>query len=427
MKKNKYNISIIGTGFVGLVSSAVFAHLGHNVLGIDIDEKKIQSIKKGKVPFFEPKLEDLLKQGLKNKNLDFTTDFSKIKDSDIIIISVGTPKGKDGHVDLSFVFSAFESILPFAKKDAIVAIKSTVPPDTISKIKQKFNKQIQEKNLHLVYLPEFLKEGSAVDDTLFPDRIVIGSNDKYAIDILKDLHKPLSKNILVVKPESSQLIKYTANSYLALRITYINEIADICEKVGADIQEVIKGIGYDKRIGHHYWYPGLGYGGSCFPKDVKELALLSKDIGLKNNIIQKIDEINSKRIDKIIKKIERIIGSFENKTIAILGLSFKPNTNDTREAPAVHIIPKLLDKKAKIKAYDPMAHIDIKDNNYTQKQSIEKTIENADIIFILIEWPEIINYNFPYTNKKVIFFDSRNQFNKQDIEKKGYKYIGIGR
>ncbi len=431
------NLTIIGTGFVGVVSAAVFAKLGNQVIGLDIDQNKVNSLKMGQVPFYEPQLEELLLAQQKKGTLTFTTNYqTAISSADLVIIAVGTPSAADEQADLRYIWAAARSLAPHLKENAIVAIKSTVPPGTLDQVKIEVDQTRAEESLpkikyYLASLPEFLKEGSAVADTLHPDRIVIGATDGLVFETLEKLHQPLKAPVVKMTPASAQMCKYTANSYLATRITFINQIADLCEQNQADINEVITGIGYDERIGHHYWYPGLGYGGSCFPKDVKELAAYSRSVGEHDNLLNKINSLNKNRIPKIINRLNREIDGFKDKTVAILGLSFKPNTDDTREAPASKIVPLLLEKEATINSYDPMATWEpqTKNGHYTQVQSIKKACQQAQVIMALVEWPQITEYDFSQVKqvRDQFFFDARNQFNPQKMTQSGYHYIGIGR
>jgi UDPglucose 6-dehydrogenase len=423
-------VTVIGTGFVGVVSAAVYASFGHQVIGLDIDEKKIKLLKNGQVPFYEPDLQDLLIQQLKSGKLQFTTSYQKaIEEAEIIVIAVGTPSAADGTADLRFVFASAQSLAPYLKANAIIVIKSTVPPGTLEKTLAIVREKTQV-HCYGASLPEFLREGSAVYDTLHPDRIVIGAEDDFVFDKLQELHRTLNAPVIRCKIASAQMAKYTANSYLATRITFINEIANLCEKNGADIEEVIQAIGYDKRIGQHYWYPGLGYGGSCFPKDVKELAAYSRSIGEEGNLLNRVNEINENRIFRLLNRFMQETNGFENKTVAVLGLSFKPNTDDTREAPATKIIPFLSQHFAKVRSYDPMAKY-LPSGNEVQKQfaSIEEACKGADIIMAVIEWPEIVHFDFSKvkSNKLQFFIDCRNQFAVEQIKNWQYRYIGIGK
>ena len=428
------NLTVIGTGFVGVVTAGVFASFGNDVYGLDIDNRKIEKLKQSKVPFFEPDLETLIRKQLRSKHLKFTTSYpNAVSQADVIMIAVGTPSAPDGQADLKFVYAAAESIAPHLKQNAIVVIKSTVPPGTNSQIKKRIEK-FSDKKFYIASVPEFLREGTAVQDTLHPDRIVIGASEKFAQQKLQQLHEPLNSPILFVSPESAQMAKYSANSYLATRITFINQIADLCEKNGADVEEVIGAIGLDKRIGSHYWYPGFGYGGSCFPKDVKELAAYSRSVGEHDNLLNRISEINDQRVYKLMEKYGKIVGTWEGKNVAILGLSFKKDTDDTREAPSLKVIPYLTAKNAKVFGFDPMAQInqDVLDQNgknFQQLPTIKQVVKNADVIIALVEWPEIVKFNFVKTKEKQKqwFIDARNQFDPVALKKAGYQYISVGR
>ena len=426
-------ICIIGTGFVGVVSAAVYASLGNQVIGLDIDQDKIDKLKNGEIPFYEPDLKELLLEQQQAKKLSFTTSYQEaISQSEVIIIAVGTPSAPDETADLRFVMKSAESLAPHLQKNAIVSIKSTVPPGTLEKVVNKIKEQTRVK-FYGASLPEFLREGSAVHDTLHPDRIVIGAEDEFVFNTLDQLHQAFNAPIIHCGVASAQMAKYTANTYLATRITFINEIANLCQKNGADIEEVINIIGLDQRIGQHYWYPGLGYGGSCFPKDVKELAAYSRTVGEEGNLMNKINEINKQRIFDLLINFEKKVESFADKKIAVLGLSFKPNTDDMREAPSTKVIPYLLSKGAQIKSYDPMANYEQftqeKYQNHQQVASVEEAIKDADAIFLLVEWPEVIK--FPYeefkNKKEQTIFDCRNQLDPAKIKKAGYQYQGIGR
>lgn len=416
-------IACIGTGFVGVVSAAVFAKLGNEVVGLDVDEKKIASLKHGIVPFFEPGLQELLVETQKSGNLTFTTDYaSAISGSDIVMIMVGTPSAPDGQADLKYVMAAAESVAPHLKNNAILIVKSTVPPGTNAKVRAVVETKTKVK-FDMASLPEFLKEGTAVADTLHPDRVVIGATDENTIKILKELHTPLTTNFVVMRPESAQMCKYAANNYLATRITFINQIADLCEENGADIEEVIRGIGQDKRIGSHYWYPGLGYGGSCFPKDVKEIAAYARAIGEDKSLFIKLDDLNEKRINKLMTNYSKLVGGFEGKTIAVLGLSFKPNTNDTRVAPALKVIPWLTEHGAKVRTADPKVEADTTDPYLAAK--------DAQVIILLVEWDEYKKLDLlklaGLMQSPKYFIDTRNQYSAAQVKAAGLQYKGIGR
>lgn len=427
-------ITVIGTGFVGVVTASVFSSFGNTVIGLDVDKQKIEKLKKSQVPFYEPGLEELLKEQQLKGTLTFTTDYKEaISQSDIIMLAVGTPSTPEGGADLKYLEAATGSLAPHIKEGAVIAVKSTVPPGTLAHLEDVLDKHTDKKH-YVVSLPEFLKEGTAVEDTLHPDRVVIGATDPVAFKILRELHQPLNAPIFEVSPESAQMAKYTANAYLATRITFINQIADLCEKNGADIQEVISVIGKDKRIGEHYWYPGLGYGGSCFPKDVKELAHYSRSVNEGNNIFNKIAAINEERPQVLLQKYEKFVGGWQGKTVAVLGLSFKPNTDDMREAPSTKVIPLLLENGAVVKAYDPQAievaqQIFKKDKNLQYSLSVKEAVEDADVIMALIEWSQIVSFDYQgaKTNKPQVIIDVRNQLDADALTKAGFTYVGIGR
>jgi len=428
------NITVIGTGFVGVTTSAVYAKFRNNVIGLDVDESKVTSLNKGKVPFFEPKLEELLKSGLEKKKLHFTTSYEEaISDADVVLIAVGTPSRPDGSINLDYVKASAKEAAPYLKEDAILVIKSTVLPGTLEQVKP-IVKKLTAKKIHYASLPEFLKEGTAVDDTLYPDRIAIGVEDDFSWEKLSKLHEPFKAPMVRVRPASAQLAKYASNDYLALRIVYANVLADVCEQSGADIDEVLEIMGHEKRIGSHYWYPGLGYGGSCFPKDVKALAAFVDEYeSPERNLFRFINKLNVKRPADVVENLENVTGKLKGKKVAVLGLAFKPNTDDQREAPALFLIPLLLGKGASVAAYDPMvkkiASDKIsEDKNYEQVRSIKAAITDADVVIALIEWPEITDYKFKNTaDKQVVFLDARNQFDQEAITKAGYTYLGIGR
>lgn len=434
------NITIIGTGFVGVVSSAVFASFGHHVYGLDVDAKKIEKLNHAHIPFYEPGLEELVKQGREKKKLEFTTDYKKaIEHADVILIAVGTPSAPDGQADLSYVFASSKSLAPYLKEGAIVAIKSTVPPGTCDKVEE-IIKLHAKHAFSVASLPEFLREGSAVEDTLHPDRVIVGATEAGVVETLRELHRSFEAPVVVMRPESAQMCKYTSNAYLATRITFINQIANLCEVNGANVLEVIKGIGYDKRIGSHYWYPGFGYGGSCFPKDVKELAAYARAVGHEDNLMVTVSELNEERIPKMLDAFEKKAGGFSGKHIAVLGLSFKPNTDDMREAPSLKVVPVLLAKGAVVTAYDPMANDAArvyfatqgeKENAvFTIVSSWQEALRDVDGVIVLVEWPMLTSIQpqefASHMKKGAFFIDARDQFDKHACVKAGLLYIGVG-
>lgn len=430
-------ITIIGTGFVGVVSAAVYASFGNQVIGLDIDERKVATLRQSKVPFYEPNLEALLKEQQDSGTLTFTADYQEaIKNADVIFIAVGTPSAPDGQADLKYVFMSAKSLAPYLKPHAIVVVKSTVPPGTLKEVSSIIS-EATSTPFYTASVPEFLREGSAVYDTLHPNRIVIGATETAVFEKLEELHAPLKAPMVRVKPESAQMAKYAANAYLATRITFINQIADLCERNGADVEDIIQAIGYDQRIGSHYWYPGLGYGGSCFPKDVKELAAYSKSIGESGNLFVKINQLNEERLVRLIHHFGEAVGGWSGKKIAFLGLSFKPNTDDMREAPSTKLIPALIMQGAEVMSFDPMAKPAAEQLNltttdlahYAQVETLEEACKTADVIFAAVEWPEIVSFNYQTVKSQQpqTFIDARNRFSPERVQAWGYNYVGIGR
>ena len=427
-------LAIIGTGYVGLVTSAIFADFGNQVIGLDIDAEKIKTLKRGKTPFYEPGLSDLLLRNQKAGRLKFTTDYSQaISQADVIFICVGTPSNDEGEADLSYVFAASRSLAPYLSSGAVVVIKSTVPPGTHLKIKQILDKKT-DKKYFLASVPEFLREGSALEDTIHPDRVIIGTDDPEVRKILLDLHRPINGKRILTDIISAQLIKYAANAFLASKISYANEIARLCDAYGANVIQVMEGIGEDKRIGKFFLHPGIGYGGSCFPKDVKAILAFGQKQKVDLNVIKGAHLTNQTQVDYFITKINRRIKSLKGKKIGVLGLAFKGNTDDIRESRALVLIQKLIDLGAKIYAYDPMAADNVK-KMYPQLKinyckSWQDTAENSDILIIATEWNEFKEIDLVHlshiSNLKYIF-DGRNILNPNKVKEAGLKYIGIGR
>lgn len=412
----------------GVVSSAVFASFGHTVYGLDVDQAKIESLSVGKVPFFEPDLEALVQKGLASGHLTFTTDYAAaIPTSEIIIIAVGTPSAPDGTADLQYVLAAVKSAAPFLADKTIVALKSTVPPGTNNKVEDIIRSR-NHNEVAVVSLPEFLREGVAVADTLHADRVVIGSTIPWATEKLLALHQPIRGERVIVSPESAQMAKYAANAYLAMRITFINQIADLCEKTGADVYEVIEAIGHDKRIGRHYWYPGLGYGGSCFPKDVKELAAVSRKLGEENSLLVLMDQINEARIHRKLEEYGELIGGWKNRQVTVLGLSFKPNTTDMREAPSLKVIPYLMEHKAIMKVYDPKAMDEARKiwPNLFYAHDLNEAVDQAEVVLILVEWPEFAAIDVSRMNPQGWIIDTRHVVNQALLANTAIQYLGIG-
>jgi len=438
------DISIIGTGYVGLVSGACFAEMGYKVTCVDIDDVKIKQLKNGKLPIYEPGLKKIVINNYDNGRLKFTTSIKEcLIDSDVVFIAVGTPMGEDGSADLQYVLGVAEGIGKNMQNDLIVVNKSTVPVGTAGKVRQTIKKELEKRNSNIsfdvVSNPEFLKEGAAVEDFMKPDRIVVGANNKASMQIMKELYRPFTmshERFIEMDISSAEITKYTANSMLATKISFMNEIARICEKVGADINKVRVGIGSDSRIGYHFIYPGTGYGGSCFPKDVKALIRTSEKNGVDPIILKSVENVNKKQkrilVDKIISRFGK---DLENKVFALWGLAFKPGTDDMREAPAITIVKELTKMGAKIKAYDPEATQQAKTYYLSDVENIEyfdskyDTLDDADAMLLVTEWKEFRNPDFSEIKKRLnspIIFDGRNQYKKEQMEIIDFEYYYIG-
>lgn len=425
-------IAVIGTGYVGLVTSAIMSKLGHQVVGLDIDNSKIKKLNLGKCPIYEPGLETLINKHL-NKNLTFTTSYPKaIKKAEVIFICVGTPPKKDGSYDSKFVFASALSIAKHLTNYAVVVIKSTVPPSTTKKVETIIKKNTKHK-FDVASVPEFLREGQAVNDALHPSRTVIGVKSKKAEKILKNVHQKLNSPFVIVSPGSAQLTKYASNAMLATRISFINAMANICDQVDADITDVSKGLGLDPRIGQSFLDAGLGYGGSCFPKDTWALISYASSLGYDFNFLKQVDQVNTDQIKYFVKKIQSAYpDGLRGKIITILGLSFKPNTDDLREARAIPLIKALLKLGAIVYAYDPISMPEAKTLLKKVKffEEPELALINSDGLVLVTEWQEFKDLNLKKIKNKMnqpIIFDGRNFFNPAKIKKLGFKYFGVGR
>ena len=427
-------ISVIGTGYVGLVTATCFADLGNTIIGVDIDEEKIKKLRKGISPIYEQGLTELLKKNLKDKHLEFTTDIGyAVKNSDIIYIAVGTPEGENGEADLSYLESAIDSISKYLDHEIIIVNKSTVPVGTGNYVKKMLlERKIDAKMFSVVSNPEFLKEGSAINDFMNPDRVVVGSDKKRALDIIADLYKPITENIIKTDILSAEMIKYASNAFLATKISFINEIANICDRVGANVIEVSKGMGLDKRIGNKFLNAGIGYGGSCFPKDTLALIDIAKKAGYYFNILNEVVNVNKKQREIFIEKIKKEFGTLKGKKFAIWGLAFKDNTDDMREAPSLDIIPYLMEEGAEVFAYDPIAMENAKKMlpkgvNYGNNRY--DILNNCDGLIILTDWKEFIEVDFKIISNKLknkVIIDGRNLYSREKIEAFDIKYIGMG-
>jgi len=426
------NLAVIGAGFAGLVTAAVFADFKNNVWVLEKDKKKIRTLLKGKVPFYEPGLEALVSKNIKAGRLHFSHDYAKvIPPSEIIFICVGTPN-KNGEVDLSALFEAGKSIAKNLKKETMIIIKSTVPPLTNQRLKDLI-KKFSKVHFHLVSIPEFLREGKAIEDTLFPDRLIIGCEDKLVIKKVLKLHQPITGQRLICSPESAQLIKYAANAFLATKISFANAIAVLSDKLDIKADDVSKGLGMDKRIGSQFLKPGLGYGGSCLPKDVRALISFSQKLGYNFHLLKSVERINNDRVDYFINKLKKVFkGSLRGKKIVILGLTFKPETSDVREARSIEVIKKLKQLKAEIRVCDPIA---IKKDKQMFKgvkffQNPYQALKGAEVLFLVTEWDEYKNLDFLRVKKvmkKLVVIDGRNVYNRAKLEKLGFVYLRLGK
>ncbi|HUV71543.1 MAG TPA: UDP-glucose/GDP-mannose dehydrogenase family protein [Clostridia bacterium] len=426
------NLAVIGAGYVGLVTAAVFADLGNQLWVVETDKEKIKKLKQGKVPFYEPGLEELLLKNFEQKRLKFTQSYSRaIPSSEVIFVCVGTPN-KKGKVDLSFVYGATKSIAGNLKKPAIVVIKSTVPPGINLKI-EKWMKRFTKLEFELVSVPEFLREGKALPDTFSPYRVVIGTGNKVAAEKLLRLHQGIEGERLICSSASAQLIKYASNAFLPTKISFANSIAVLADKFGANVDEVMKGLGMDARIGPDFLGAGLGYGGSCFPKDVAALISLSRKVGHNFRILKAVEKTNQAQINYFLKKISRLCGGeIKNKTLAVLGLAFKPGTSDMREACSLYLIKALQKLGAKVRASDPVAIEEAK----KELKGIGffadpyQALKGADALLLVTEWEEYRNLDFKKVREAMrtpIVVDGRNIYNKEKLEELGFAYEGIGK
>jgi UDPglucose 6-dehydrogenase len=435
-------ITIVGTGYVGLVSGACFAEVGIQVCCVDLNFNKINSLKNGILPIYEPGLEEIVKRNIAANRLTFTTDLGEsIQGSEVVFIAVGTPPGEDGSADLKYVLDVAEEIGSTITDFIVVVTKSTVPVTTGQKVKEAVQKGLDKRKSSLSFSvssnPEFLKEGAAVEDFLKPDRIVIGVEDDRAESILRRLYKPFQLNgdrMIFMDIPSAEMTKYAANAMLATKISFMNDIANLCERVGANASMVRKGIGSDPRIGTKFIYPGVGYGGSCFPKDVKAIIRTAKNYGYELKVLQAVEEVNENQKQVIVDKVISQFGSnLKGMTFALWGLSFKPNTDDMREAPALVIVNQLISLGAKIKAFDPVAMEEAKNQYLGEKVEYAKdgydACADADAILLITEWSEFRMPSWDVLSKLMkqkIVFDGRNLYDRKYLEELGFVYHGIG-
>lgn len=430
-------VTMIGSGYVGLVSGVCFADFGHHVVCVDLDSTKINNLKQGIIPIYEPGLDVLVRNNIDAGRLEFTTDLSSaVKNADTVFIAVGTPSRRgDGHADLSYVYAAAEQIADNIEKYTVVVTKSTVPVGTNRQVMEIIKKRNPNAEFDVASNPEFLREGSAIEDFKRPDRIVVGTLSEKAQTVMRDLYRPLFINetpILFSDPETAEMIKYAANAFLATKITFINEISDLCEKVGANVQQVSKGIGLDNRIGKKFLHAGPGYGGSCFPKDTLALAKIGQDYDSPIRIVETVIDINDKRKKAMaMRVINACGGDVKGKKIGILGVTFKPNTDDMRDAPSLDIIPVLQNAGAVVHAHDPEGMEAAKSllPNVSWCQSAYDACQDADVVCLITEWDiyrALDLEKIKSTMKKPVFVDLRNVYAKYDMPQKGFTYYGIG-
>ena len=439
------NITIVGSGYVGLVTGTCFAEMGNHVTCVDIDQEKITKLKKGIIPIYEPGLEAMVLKNVENGSLHFSTSLNDgLKDSKVVFIAVGTPMGEDGAADLQYVLSVASEIGRTMKKPLIVVDKSTVPVGTGDKVREAINAELAKRKevieFHVVSNPEFLKEGAAIDDFMKPDRIVIGADHDMAFEVMKDLYAPFTHShdrIIEMDIRSAEMTKYVANAMLATKISFMNEVANICELVDADVNQVRIGIGSDTRIGYSFIYPGSGYGGSCFPKDVRALQKFAEDQGYKASLISSVEKVNDMQklviADKVVKRFGEDLSGM---TFAIWGLAFKPGTDDMREAPSIYVSRELMKRGAKIKAYDPKAMVEAEmfylknEPNISYFNSKYETLDKANAMILLTEWKEFRSPDFEELKLRLVepvIFDGRNQYSHLRLEQKGFEYYQIGK
>ena len=435
-------VGVIGSGYVGLVAAACFAEMGNDVICVDVDQNKISKLKDGIIPIYEPGLEVLVKENYKRESLKFTTEINgSLNAAEVVFIAVGTPMGDDGSADLKYVLQVAQSIGENMNHHLVVVDKSTVPIGTADKVKETIQLALDNRNSDLTFdvvsNPEFLKEGAAIKDFMHPDRVVVGADNASAMEVMKNLYAPFTVSndrFIGMDIRSAEMTKYAANAMLATKISFINEIANICEHVGADVNQVRAGIGSDKRIGYQFIYPGCGYGGSCFPKDVQALINIANDHGYNPSLISSVERVNKAQKEVLFSKLtSQFGGDLAGKSIAVWGLSFKPETDDMREAPSINLIKSIVSAGGSVNAYDPKAikeaqfYLDgIPVNYFDDKYS---ALDNVDALILVTEWKEFRSPDFLLMKEKMkgnLFIDGRNQFKLNFIESKGFNYLQIG-
>ena len=428
-------LAIMGTGYVGIVTGACFADLGNDVICVDNNEEKIAQLKKGIVPIYEPGLEDIIKRNREEGRLSFSTDISEAaRHADIIFICVGTPPKEDGSADLRDIEKVSRKIAESMTFYKLIVEKSTVPVETGEKLKDTINMVMGgDVEFDVASNPEFLREGSAIEDFMNPDRVVIGVESEKAGKILSELYSPLNAKIIVTDIKGAEIIKHAANSFLATKISFVNAVSNICEKVGTDINAVAEGIGLDSRINTHFLKAGIGFGGSCFPKDLKAFIYIAKRLGYNFNLLKEVEKINEEQKDLVIRKVSEMLWNLPDKVIGVWGLAFKPNTDDIRSAPAIDIIKRLVGEGVKIKAFDPVAmdkaKIELNDKILYCQDAYEAASE-ADCVILMTEWNEFKELDWQRIKdsmKQPIIMDGRNIYDSNKLKEMGFKYTGIGR
>lgn len=430
-------IAIVGTGYVGLVTGTCLAETGNDVTCVDCDRKKIDVLNRGHIPIYEPGLAELVTQNVASGRLRFTTDLgAATENARLVFLAVGTPPGDDGSPDLSALWAVVDQLAPHLNHDTIIVCKSTVPVGTNAKLTARL-KELVGHDIDVVSNPEFLKEGMAIDDFMKPDRVVVGARRQEVIEVLKDLYQPYlrtDKPFLAMSPESAEMTKYAANCLLSTKISFINEVANLCECVGADINEIRRGIGHDSRIGFAFLFPGVGYGGSCFPKDVRAMATLARRHGVEPRVLEAVHTVNEHQKTVLIEKINKHFdGRLADKAIAVWGLAFKPGTDDIREAPAMVLIDRLLKAHARIRVFDPEAMDNVRaiyGDQLVYCQKRDDALLGADALAICTEWKQFVHPDFDQMRRQMrqpVVFDGRNLYNPQRMQEAGFTYYSIGR
>lgn len=430
------HIAVIGTGYVGLVTGACFAEFGVDVTCVDIDSEKIARLAAGEIPIYEPGLEQLVTKNIQSGRLRFTTDIKQaVEQALVIFLAVGTPPQSDGSADLSFVEAATRSVAEHMNGYKVIVTKSTVPIGTGEYLRKLISEQNASLNFGIVSNPEFLREGAAISDFMRPDRVVLGSRDEEALAIMRDLYRPLyliEAPFVLTSLEAAELTKYAANAFLATKISFINEIANLCESIGCDVHDVARAIGMDRRIGSKFLHPGPGFGGSCFPKDTQALASVAREFGRDSMIVDAVIEVNRRQRQAMVPKIEKLVGALQGKTIAVLGLAFKPETNDMREAPAIDIIKGLLERGAKVRAYDPVAMNEASEvlPDVTYLADEYEAVTDADALVFVTEWNQFRALDMRRIRdlmRSPRIADLRNIYEPADMRELGFEYMGVGR